>query len=136
MSRSLFLLLAGIYSSLLAVVMVFATNAALNSYGVPTVDVTHISVMQFLGVATGAFGLLSLLNRNVPNSFSFRTILLAQGYVSLAGVLLGIYHVYVLHVPFSAFFVGDSLFRLALGLGFMYFYNHESRQAQAGSILA
>ena len=136
MTRSLFLLLSGIYSSLLAVVMVFATKAALNNYGVPTVDVTHISVMQFLGVATGAFGLLSLLNRRAPNSFSLRTILLAQGYVSLAGVMLGIYHVYVLHVPFSAFFVGDTLFRLALGLGFVYFYKRESRQAQAGTVLA
>ncbi len=136
MTRSLFLLLAGIYSAVLAVAMVFFTEASLKNYGVPTVDVTHISVMQFLGVATGAFGLLSLLNRNVPNSFSLRTILMAQGYVSLARVLLGIYHVYVFHVPFSAFFVGDTLFRLALGLGFVYFYNRESRQAQAGAVLA
>lgn len=136
MTRSLFLLLAGIYSAVLAVVMVFFTEASLNNYGVVTVDVTHISVMQFLGVATGAFGLLPLLNRNAPNSFSLRTILLAQGYVLLAGVLLGIYHVYVLHVPFSAFFVGDTLFRLALGLGFMYFYSLESRQAGSGAVLA
>ncbi len=135
MTRSLFLLVAGIYSSLLAVVMVFFTEASLKNYGVPTVDVTHISVMQFLGVATGAFGLLPLLNRNAPDSFSLRTILLVQSYVSLAGVVLGIYHVYVLHVPFSTFFVGDTLFRLALGLAFMYFYNRETKLAQAEAVL-
>lgn len=134
MTRSLFLLVAGIYSAVLAVVMVFFTEASLKNYGVPTVDVTHISVMQFLGVAIGAFGLLPLLNRNAPNSFSLRTILMAQAYVWLAGVVLCLYHVYVLHVPFSAFFVGDSLFRLALGLGFLYFYNCETRQT--GAVLA
>lgn len=136
MSRSLFLFVAGIYSAVLAVAMVFFTEASLKNYGVPAVDVTHISVMQFLGVATGAFGLLPLLNRNAPNSFSLRSILLAQGYVSLAGVVLGIYHVYVLDVPFSAFFVGDTLFRLALGLGFMYFYDRETKLAGAGAVLA
>ena len=136
MNRSLFLLVAGIYSAVLAVAMVFFTEASLKNYGVPTVDVTHISVMQFLGVATGAFGLLPLLIRNAPTSFSLRSILLAQGYVSLAGVVLGIYHVYVLHVPFSAFFIGDTVFRLVLSAGLLYFYNRETKLAGTGAVLA
>ena len=52
--------------------------------------------------------------------------------------VLGLYNVYVMNVPNRAFFVGDTLFRLALGLGFLYFYNRETKlaQAQAGAVLA
>lgn len=129
MSRSLFMLLAGAYGMLLFVAMVFATTPTLQNYGAPDVDLNHISIMQFLGVSTGALAFLLVLNRNAPNTYTLRTLLLAQALYILAGVVLGIYHVYVLGVPSSAFFIGDSLFRLALGLGFAYFYNQESKQA-------
>ncbi len=132
MSRSLFLLLAGIYGAVLALSMVFAPTAALESYGTATVDLNHISVMQFLGISTGALSLMNLLNRNAPNSYTLRTLLLAQVVNVLGGVVLGIYHVYVMNVPNSAFFVGDTLFRLVLGLGFLYFYNRETRLARVG----
>lgn len=131
MSRSLFLLLSGVYGILLFLAMVFATTPTLQSYGVPNVDLNHISIMQFLGVSTGALALLLVLNRNAPNTYTLRTLLLAQTLYILAGVLLGVYHVYALNVPNNAFFVGDSLFRLALGLGFLYFYNRETRQVGA-----
>ena len=49
----------------------------------------------------------------------------------LVGVVAGVYHVLVLHVPFSTFFVADSLFRLALGLAFLYYYNQATREATA-----
>ncbi|MBC7572071.1 MAG: hypothetical protein H7319_20440 [Spirosoma sp.] len=131
MSRSLFLLLSGAYGILLFLAMVFATTPTLQNYGVPDVDLNHISIMQFLGVSTGALALLLVLNRNAPNTYTLRTLLLAQALYILAGVLLGVYHVYVLNVPNSTFFVVDSLFRLALGLGFLYFYNRETRQVGA-----
>jgi|GEM_PF-2545093 len=128
MNRSLFLLLSGAYGILLFLAMVFATTPTLQSYGVSNADLSHISIMQFLGVSTGAFALLLVLNRNATNTYTLRTLLLSQALYILAGVVLGVYHVYVLNVPNSAFFVGDSLFRLALGLGFLYFYNRETRQ--------
>ncbi len=128
MSRSLFMSLAGVYGILLFIAMVFATTPTLQSYGVPDANLNHISIMQFLGVSTGALALLLVLNRNAPNTYTLRTLLLAQALYIVAGVLLGVYHVYALNVPSSTFFVVDSLFRLALGLGFLYFYNLESRQ--------
>lgn len=135
MSRSLFLLITGIYTTLLSLSMVFATEMSLISYGTPQVDLSHISIMQFLGVSNIGLGLLALLNRHAPNSVALRNTLLALAVTTLAGIVLGIYHVYLLHVPFSTFFVVDSLFRLALGLGYLYFYNRETRLAQVGAVL-
>jgi flagellin-like protein len=128
MNRSLFMLLSGIYGLLLFIAMVFATIPTLQNYGVPNVDLSHISIMQFLGVSTGALALLLVLNRNAPNAYTLQTLLLAQGVYILTGVLLGVYHVYALNVPNSTFFVVDSLFRLALGLGFLYYYHQATQQ--------
>ena len=136
MNRSVFLLIAGVYSALLAVSMVFIPEASLRNYGVPSVDLSYISVMQFLGLSNAGFAIMALLNRNASSSFSLRTILLAEAVNILAGVVLGVYHVYGLNVPHSSFFMGDSLLRLAFGLGFMYFYNRETKLAQAGAVLA
>ncbi|MBC8153684.1 MAG: hypothetical protein H7Z72_12305 [Bacteroidetes bacterium] len=135
MSRSLFLLITGIYTTLLSLSMVFATEMSLISYGTPQVDLSHVSIMQFLGVSSMGLGLLALLNRHAPNSAALRNTLLALAVTTLAGIVLGIYHVYLLHVPFSTFFVVDSLFRLVLGLGYLYFYNRETRLAQVGAVL-
>ncbi|WP_461127935.1 hypothetical protein [Spirosoma aerophilum] len=125
MSRPTFLLIAGIYSALLAFSMVFTPEMALKNYGVPRVDVSHISIMQFLGINIGSFAILLFLNRNTPTSYTLRTLLLAEAVNVLAGIILGIYHVYGLNVPFSAFFVGDTIFRFVLGIGFLYFYNQK-----------
>lgn len=125
------MLLSGIYGLLLFVAMVFATTPTLLNYGTRTVDLSHISIMQFLGISTGALALMLVLNRNAPNTYTLRTLLLAQALYILAGVLLGIYHVYALNVPSSTFFVVDSLFRLALGLGFLYLYNQAMRETSA-----
>lgn len=135
MSRSLFLLLAGIYSTLLFFSMVFTPEGAIQNYGVPTVDRTHISIMQFLGLCNGAFAMLSFLSRKAPNSYSLRIILLTSATLLVAGVLLGVYHVFVLQPTMSAFFIGDSLFRLALGLAFLYYYNREIQEARIGSLV-
>ena len=136
MTRSLFLLLAGIYALLLALAMLFFTESSLLNYGVPKVDLDHIAIMQYLGIANGVVGMLILLNRNAPNSYSLRTILLVGALNPLVGVVVGVYHVLVLHVPFSTFFVADSLFRLALGLAFLYFYSRETKLAQVGAVMA
>lgn len=136
MSRSLFLLLTGIYGLLLAVAMVFAPEAAIRNYGALEINLNHIAAMQFLGLSTGVIALMTLLNRNAPNSYTLRTLLLAQALLLVSGVALGIYHAVVIHVPMNSFFIGDSLFRLVLGLGFVYAYNRETKLAQAGTVLS
>jgi hypothetical protein len=136
MSRSLFLLIVGGYNALLGLSMIFLAEPSLNSYGVPTVDLAHISVMQYLGVSTGGIGLLAFLNRNAPNSVSLRNALLMLAVTGFGGIAKGLYDIFVLHPPMSAFFVGDTVFRLALSIGFVYFYNQETKLAQAGQVLA
>lgn len=134
MSRSLFLLLAGIYSLLLAAAMLFIPTASLINYGVAKPDLDHLSIIQYLGMANGMLGFMSIAFRNSPNSYALRVYLLAQAINIIGSVVLGVYQVYGLHVPSSAFFIGDSLFRLALGLGFFYFYTRESRQTGAAAL--
>lgn len=135
MSRSLFLLLTSIYGLLLTLSMVFTPEAALQNYGVPTIDRTHISIMQFLGLSNGAFAMLAFLSRKAPNSYSLRTILLSSATLLLAGVFMGVYQVFVLKPPVSSLFIGDSIFRLILGLGFAYYYNREKQEAKIGSLV-
>lgn len=133
MSRSLFLLILGIYDALLALSMIFMAEPSLKNYGAPTVDLTHIAVMQYLGTSTAALALLCFLSRNAPNSVGLRNSLLVIGVTGLAGVLKGLYDIFVLHPPISPFFIGDTVLRLALALGVFYFYNRESKLAQAGA---
>ncbi len=59
MSRSIILLIAGIYNALLALSMIFMAGPSLTNYGVPTVDLAHISVMQYLGVVESGLALLA-----------------------------------------------------------------------------
>jgi small basic protein len=132
MSRSLFLLIVGIYAALLATAMLFAPKAALENYGILSVDINHSNLIQFLGVSTGALSGLMLHNRNAPNSFALRSLLLTLAVHSTAGAVLGMYHTYVQHTPSSTFFVVDSVFRLALGAGFLYFYTRETKLASVG----
>ncbi len=132
MSRSLLLLIVGIYDTLLAVTMIFMAEPSLKNYGAPTVDLTHISVMQYLGTSTAAVALLCFLSRNAPNSVGLRNSLLVIGLTGLFGIVKGLYDIFVLHPPMSAFFIGDTVLRLALALGVLYFYNQETKLAQAG----
>jgi hypothetical protein len=136
MNRSVFLLIVGLYTALVALAMIFVPEAALKNYGIPAIDVHHIGLIQFLGISNGVLGLLLLLNRNAPNSVPLQTLLLGLAVLSLAGVLLGAYRTYILNIPGNAFFLGDSLLRLALGLGFLYFYNRETKSARAGAVPA
>lgn len=137
MSRSLFLLIVGIYNALLAVSMLFMAGESLKNYGVPTVDLAHISVMQYLGVENGGLALLAFLNRKAPNSVGLRNALLMLAMTGLAGIVKGLYDIFILHPPMSAFFIGDTVFRLALSAGLLYFYNRETRLAQTtGAVLA
>ncbi|WP_157580084.1 hypothetical protein [Rudanella lutea] len=129
MSRSLFLLIAGLYSCFLGLSMLFLAGESLKSYGVSNPDQAHISVMQYLGLTNIGLGILSLLNRHVPNSAGLRNALLTTAFVVFGGVLKGLYDVFVLHPPMSGLFLADTVLRLGLGLGLLYFLNRERQQA-------
>lgn len=137
MTRSLFLLIVGIYDALLALTMIFMAEPSLINYGAVSVDLTHIAVMQYLGTSTAALAVLCFLSRNAPNSVGLRNSLLVIGLTGSLGIIKGMYDIFVLHPPMSAFFIGDTALRLALALGVFYFYNKESKAAQAeASVLA
>ena len=136
MSRSVFLLIVGIYNALLALSMIFMAEPSLKNYGVPAVNLAHISVMQYLGVTNGGLAILCFLNRNAPNSVGLRNGLLMLAVTGLAGIAKGAYDIFVLHPPMSAFFIGDTVFRLALSVGLLYFYNRETKLVGTGAVLA
>jgi hypothetical protein len=131
MSRSVFLLIMGLYTTLSSLLMIVVPAESLKSYGALSVDLTHIAAIQFLGVAAIGEGILALLSRNAPNYSSLRHILLAITITTLGGVLLGVYHIVVLHPPMNSFFIGDTVFRLLLGLATLYYYNQATKQAVA-----
>lgn len=97
----------------------------------PTVDLAHISIIQYLGVVNGGLALLAFLNLTVPNSVGFRNVLLTFALTSLAGIVKGAYDILVLHPPMSALFIGDTVFRLGLSLAFLYC----ARQAKTVSLI-
>lgn len=136
MSRSVFLLIVGVYNALLALSMIFMAEPSLKNYGVPAVDLAHISVMQYLGVTNGGLAILCFLNRNAPNSVGLQNALLMLAITGLAGIVKGLYDIFVLHPPMSAFFIGDTVLRLALSVGLLYFYNRETKLAATGAVLA
>ena len=131
MSRSVFLLIMGLYTTLSAIMMIVLPADSLKSYGTLSVDLTHIATIQFLGVAVIGEGILALLSRNAPNSGSLRHILLIITITTLGGVLLDVYYIVVLHPPMNSFFTGDTVFRLLLGLATLYYYNQATKQAVA-----
>ena len=118
----------------LTIEMVFTPELAIRNYGAPEINLYHVAFMQLLGVSAGALALMNFLNRNAPNSYPLRTLLLAQALVLVGGVVLGIYHALVVDVPTNSIFIADSIFRLVLGLGFLYYYNREAQQAKTVSM--
>lgn len=121
MSRSTFILLASLYGLLLSVGMLFAPEALLQTYGNPVKDTLHIVLFQFLGMSNLAVGIIGLLVRNAEPSLGLRAYLTGSAVNIIGGVALGVYHVTMLGIPNSTFFTVDSLWRLALGLGMMYY---------------
>jgi uncharacterized membrane protein len=126
------MLITGIYSLLIGLPMVFLPKLAFDSYGPGIVDASHIATLQYLGVDTLCFGLLAFLIRNAPNSVGLRAALLIIALAYLGSFLKGLYDIFILHPPMSGFLIGDTVFRLLLGLVVLYCYNREQKLAKAG----
>jgi hypothetical protein len=131
MSRSIVLLISGLYSSVVGLSMLFMPEDSLKNYGSVTVNLTEIATLQYLGVDTLAFALLAFLNRNTPNSAALRISLLVLTGAILGSFLKGLYDILVLHPPMSGLLLGDTVFRLLLGLALLYCYNRERQLARA-----
>lgn len=121
MSRPTFILLLSLYGLLLSLGMIFASEALLRGYGTPTTDLLHVALFQFLGISNLGVSVIGLLIRNAESSLGLRAFLTGQAVTILGGVAAGVYHVTVLGLPNSTFFTVDSLWRLALGLGTVYY---------------
>ncbi|KAB7727957.1 hypothetical protein F5984_19565 [Rudanella paleaurantiibacter] len=128
MSRSLVLLILGLYGLLLSGVMLFATTWLLKSYGIDPYDVSHISLMRYLGLSNFGLALLALLNRNLSNSASLQTVLLVSAIVVLGGIGVGTVDSLLKDAPLTGFFLADTFLRLVMGLALLYCYNRERQQ--------
>ncbi|MBC7891380.1 MAG: hypothetical protein H7Y12_04130 [Sphingobacteriaceae bacterium] len=121
MSRSTFILVVSLYGLLLSLGMLFAPEPLLQGYGNPVKDTLHVVLFQFLGMSNLGVAIIGLLIRNAEPSLGLRAFLTGQAVTLVGGVALGVYHVTMMGVPNSTFFTVDSLWRLALGLGMVYY---------------
>ena len=121
MSRSTFILLVSLYSLLVIMGMLFAPEALLQVYGIPIIDKFHVALYQFLGMPILGLSVIGLMIRNAGPSLGLRAYLIGNAVNLLSFVALSVYLVTVRGLPSSTFFTIDSVWRLALGLGLIYY---------------
>lgn len=121
MPRSTFILLVSLYGLLIVIGMLVAPEAMLQVYGIPIIDKFHIALYQFLGMPILGLSVIGLLIRNAEPSLGLRAYLTGHATNILCFVALSVYQVTVRGLPASTFFTVDSLWRLGLGLGLVYY---------------
>lgn len=121
MTRSTFITLVSLYSILIVLGMLIAPQAMLQVYGIPALDKFHIALFQLMGMPILGISVIGLLIRNAESGQGLRAYL-AGNAVNLIGFsLLNVYQVIVQEVPISTFFVADTGWRVALGMGMVYY---------------
>lgn len=121
MKNTTFLLILAAYGIIVGLLMLVNAGGSLSDYGVTPVDQNHIAIFQYLGIATVGLGLLAYITRSSGSDVAIRNFLIADGFISIAGVIKGCYDVFIVHIPDSTYFWVDSFIRLAMGLGCVYF---------------
>ena len=121
MTRSTFITLVSVYSILLVLGMLIAPQAMLQVYGIPALDKFHIALFQLMGVPILGISVIGLLVRNAQSGQGLRAYLTGNAVNLIGFSLLNVYQEIVQEMPISTFFVADTAFRVALGLGMVYY---------------
>ena len=128
MKKQTFLLIAGIYSLLIGVVLMFIPDVIFQSYGFPTIDTlppkellsTTKDFIFYTGANALGLGVLYFLTIKGANN---KGVLLTG---AIAVTLCGIYCIYRngnANTPIAAWV--DMTVRTTIGLGFLYYYFQE-----------
>jgi hypothetical protein len=121
MSRSTFILIVSVYSLLVVLYMWFVPAAALEGFGVPAPDKYHLALHQLMSMPILGLSVVGLLIRNAEPSVGLRAYLVGNATNLIGFVALSAYESAARDIPFTTLFLVDSLWRLLLGLGLVYY---------------
>jgi hypothetical protein len=121
MSRSTFILIVSVYSLLVVLYMWFIPVAALVGFGVPAPDKYHIAQHQLMSMPILGLSIVGLMIRHAEPSLGLRAYLTGNATNLIGFTALTAYESFARDIPFTTLFVVDSLWRLALGLGLVYY---------------
>lgn len=116
MKISNFLLFVAIYAIIVGVMQLFNANGSLVNYGQQPIDQYHIVILQYIGIANIAAGLMYYRLRN-EQSVNVISTLLIYGIITCVGSFFkACYDIFLKDVPSNTFFWIDMSFRLLVGL--------------------
>ena len=121
MSRSTFILLVSVYSLLVVLYMWFVPVAALEGFGLPAPDKYHITQHQLMSMPILGLSIVGLMVRHAAPSVGLRAYLVGNATNLIGFVALSAYESIARDIPFTTLFLVDSLWRLLLGLGLVYY---------------
>lgn len=115
MKISNFLLFVAIYAIIVGVMQLFNANGSLVNYGQQPIDQYHIVILQYIGIANIAAGLMYYRLRN-EQSVNVISTLLIYGIITCVGSFFkACYDIFLKDVPSNTFFWIDMSFRLLVG---------------------
>lgn len=121
MSRSTFILIVSVYSLLVVLAALLAPEALLKTNGVPAADKYHLALQQLMAMPILGLSVVGLMIRNAEPSVGLRAYLAGNATNLIGFVALTAYISIARDIPVSTPFLVDSLWRLALGLGLVYY---------------
>ncbi len=128
MKKQTFLTIAAVYSVLIGLVLMLIPDTIFQSYGFPKIDdIPHETLigtardfMFYTGANALALGVLYIFSRNGANN---KSVLLAGSIALIFCALFAFYKNLAFTIP--AFGWIDMSVRLAIGIGFLYYYFQE-----------
>lgn len=121
MSRSTYILIVSVYSLLVVLAALIAPEALLQTNGVPAPDKYHLALQQLMAMPILGLSVVGLMIRNAEPSVGLRAYLAGNATNLIGFVVLTFYISLVRDIPFTTLFLVDSLWRLLLGLGLVYY---------------
>ena len=121
MSRSTFILIVSVYSLLVVLAALLAPEALLKTNGVPAPDKYHLALQQLMALPILGLSVVGLMVRNAEPSVGLRAYLAGNATNLIGFVALTAYLSITRDIPVSTPFLVDSLWRLLLGLGLVYY---------------
>ena len=126
--KQTFLLIVGIYATLLSLVIILFPDLLFQTYGFPKIqDIPHDILIGtardfifYTGVNSFGIGLLALLSRN---GAKLKTVFLVSAIIFLGCGIMVIYKNATANAPISAWI--DMIIRMSIGGGFLYYYFQE-----------
>ena len=120
MSRSVFLILAGIIGIFFGGTMIFNSAQMLDMVAIPTNQSTSV-VLQWMGCPLIAIGLMNILARRDAGSIALRAIMIGNILLHVFGMAIDVYDYRNAFIKISGLEMG-AVVHLILIAGFLFYY--------------